>query len=162
MKLTSPLQLKHFDIVDFHFKINENRDNLPDKDNPENFNFNIDIKPEKHTADPYKRRLMLKFKLSKATDVCLLDTLSFKVYGYFEIEKGMEAKEINNFLLFNGLGILYSMMRTHVIQLSALSSCPGIYLPTIDINVIVQKFLDSKKRGIEKSESKISLDTLSQ
>ena len=154
MNINSAMQLKRFEIIEFHFKMNEMRPKLPDAENPENFNIDIGLDAQKNSNNPFDQRLLLEFKMHKSTDVCAIEELHFKVFGYFTFEKKMNEDELQPFLLYNGVAILYSMMRSQVLQFSALTAIPKLILPTINTRLLVENYLTNQKSNTTKKSLK--------
>ena len=141
--IQSIMQLDRINVIEFSIKFNEKIDTTIDQDEDDS-SIIVDFEPQVADDMPLKHRLFLDFHLEKTSEKSLIDQLHFKVYGYFTFFDDLGKEKMNQFLVFNGLAMLYSMMRTHILQLSAMTDY-RVMLPTLDVSKLVKDHYEMEK-----------------
>ena len=142
--MISPMQLKNFEIWKLDFTLLPRRKNSKQK-----IDINLIIQVNKKNKNLI--RLTLIADIADIMDIFSIK-IKFRAAGYFLFDEDLDRKEIDKYLFSSGITIVYSMMRSHILNITSASPIKGYLLPTLKTADIMKKYFSRIREEFKKKE----------
>ncbi len=131
--MIAPMQLNNFEIWKINYSLFPRRKNSKRK-------IDLDLNIQINEKNENQVRLILSMDIADIIEIFAIK-IKFQAIGYFSFDPNLDDKEKAKYLFSSGFTILYSMMRSHVLNITSASPIKGYILPTLKTADIIKKYL---------------------